>query len=50
MGDYSTIGRIELNIILFIIGTVALISWLPGLIIGSILLATKPKRRAPPST
>ena len=30
------------NVILFLAGTIAFISWLPGLIIGIVLLATKP--------
>jgi heme/copper-type cytochrome/quinol oxidase subunit 2 len=39
----SSVGETIVNVILFIIGAVSVITWLPGLIIGIILLATKKK-------
>jgi hypothetical protein len=36
-------GPSAMNIILFIVGAVSVMAWLPGLIIGIILLATKKK-------
>lgn len=36
--------ELAVNVILIVIGGIGVISWLPGIIIGSILLATKPKK------
>ncbi len=38
--------RAILNVILFLGGALAFISWLPGLIIGIVLLATAPKNKS----
>lgn len=38
-----TVGSAIVNIILFIIGAISVITWLPGLITGIVLLATKKK-------
>jgi len=35
-----------LNVIVFLIGGIAFLTWLPGMIIGIVLLATKPKTTA----
>jgi hypothetical protein len=37
----APIGSTIVNIILFVFGTIGVISWLPGLITGIVLLATK---------
>jgi hypothetical protein len=39
----QTAGQTIANIILFIVGAISVMTWLPGLIIGIILLATKKK-------
>lgn len=44
------IAIVIVNIILFLTGTAAFISWLPGLIIGIVLLSTKPTPPQPPQT
>ena len=36
-------GTTVMNVVLFIVGAVSVMTWLPGLIIGIILLATKKK-------
>lgn len=36
--------ELAVNVILIIVGSIGVLSWLPGIIIGSILLATKPKK------
>lgn len=40
--DGATMTRVILNIVLWFVGAIASISWLPGIIVGIILLATKP--------
>jgi len=35
------VGMTIMNIILFLVGAISVITWLPGLIIGIVLLATK---------
>lgn len=37
----ASIGRAIVNIILYLVGVVATLTWLPGLIVGIILLATR---------
>jgi fatty acid desaturase len=37
-----------MNVRIFILGVIAFISWLPGIIIGIVLLATKPDTHQPP--
>jgi hypothetical protein len=39
----QTAGQTITNVILFIVGAISVMTWLPGLIIGIILLATKKK-------
>ena len=39
----QSVGQTIVNVILFIIGAVSVITWLPGMIIGIVLLATKKK-------
>lgn len=39
----AAIGAVIGAVVLFIIGAIAFITWLPGLIIGIVLLATKPQ-------
>lgn len=39
----QSVGQTIVNVILFIVGAVAVITWLPGLITGIVLLATKKK-------
>lgn len=39
----TSIFRTIANIVLFLTGAVGVITWLPGLIIGIVLLATKPQ-------
>lgn len=41
-GTFTTIA----NIFLFLAGSIGVLSWLPGLVIGIILLATKPRQTA----
>lgn len=41
-GGDASIGHTLANVVLFIFGTIGVISWLPGIIVGIILLATKP--------
>lgn len=49
-GDSNGAGNttnVVANIMMFIVGAISFITWLPGIIIGSILLATKPKVTTP---
>jgi len=39
--DNVSIVRSIMNILLFMVGAISIITWLPGLIIGIILLATR---------
>jgi hypothetical protein len=45
----TPVGLVIMNVILFIVGVITVITWLPGLIIGIVLLATKPTP-TPPTT
>ncbi|MFY9228450.1 MAG: hypothetical protein WAO28_03975 [Candidatus Microsaccharimonas sp.] len=36
-------GMVIINVILFIVGTLATVAWLPGLIVGIVLLASPKK-------
>lgn len=40
----TPVGMSILNVILFFVGSVSAIAWLPGIIIGAVLLATAPKK------
>jgi hypothetical protein len=43
-GGSGTILRTIFNVLLFLIGLIVVISWLPGMIVGIILLATDKKK------
>lgn len=43
LNDTLSVLQVILNVVLFIIGVVAVLAILPGIIIGAILLATKKK-------
>ncbi len=44
-GEFANVGIVQttINILAFLFGVVAFITWLPGVIIGIILLATRTK-------
>jgi len=40
-GDAGGVGASLMNVLIFLFGLIGFITWLPGLIIGIVLLATK---------
>lgn len=41
MQDGPSVGRTIANIVLYLVGAVAVLTWLPGIIVGIVLLATR---------
>ena len=46
--DSSSVVITMINVAVFILALIAFISWLPGLITGIVLLATRPKQQQQP--